>query len=765
MVLVSGLVAVPRGDGSRQPPSDADQLRRQAMAAFRDGTPLVIVYGTTGAEHAAQLRADAETLGRRYAERGRAVRVVADRDLTDADRQGAAMVVVGRPAANGLTRAITDGLPVQFVDGGFRFGGRLYRKRSHVLQLVSLSPWNSQRPLVLLAGAALDVSLATPRLWLGRRDYTVFDGRAAVRYGRLRDGVVDAALDTDIEAERETWVAGLQRFSGDHVDLHYAPGSPADGAREQLARRLDRRVERALDELRLTLPGRLRYYLYPSVEAKGRLADSAALSHADTGTMVVHAVYDGRRDGLTVPRGVELLLRDLWSAPSRPYLARGFAWMLAGLPYEEAAARYLHHGFAADPRRLAATDQGEPQDLPKPVYQALAASWVAFLRNALGEEGFRRHYAGRPLADGEALTRAWQQRLRQAGIPHLATWRREAVSARRGYDRDLGFQKGFNYAHSNGRVGGYVTARSRESLSAVAATGANAVALVPYGFASTSRLTDIRRAGDSIRTESDESIRVAAADARARGLRVMLKPQIWISSQFWPSQIDFDTDEAWRRWFESYEAWIMGYALLAEELKIDLLCVGTELTYPAIEQSERFRALIERIRRVYHGPLVYAANWHREFEEITFWDALDFIGLDNYYPLSDNPKAAEDELRAGARAIAERVEAVAERHGKPVLFTEVGFASPRTSGRTPDTELERQALLYQITFETYFSRPWFHGLYWWKWFSDPSNSGPSRDEWTPRGKPAERIVTAWFGRSSPPVTRWPVPARAQSSSP
>ena len=206
-------------------------------------------------------------------------------------------------------------------------------------------------------------------------------------------------------------------------------------------------------------------------------------------------------------------------------------------------------------------------------------------------------------------------------------------------------------------------------------------------------------------------------------------------------------------WFESYESWILSYALLAEELRVDLFCVGTEITHAALKRPEKFRELIAKVRRVYHGPLTYAANWYEEFEKLTFWDAVDIVGLDNYYPLTKSPETDEMNLRAAAARVADRIEAVALRVGKPVIFTEVGLPSVRAAGTSnhegsrPD--LERQALLYRITFETYWSRTWFYGFYWWKWFSDPTNAGPGGDVWTPRGKPAERVVADWYAKPSP----------------
>ena len=79
------------------------------------------------------------------------------------------------------------------------------------------------------------------------------------------------------------------------------------------------------------------------------------------------------------------------------------------------------------------------------------------------------------------------------------------------------------------------------------------------------------------------------------------------------------------------------------------------------------------MRTHYPGPLTYAANWWQEYDRIAFWDALDYIGVNAFFPLSQaaNPPLAT--LRQSAAQIAQEIAQVHRLTGKPVLFTEVGF--------------------------------------------------------------------------------------------
>src|SRR5262249_28111741 len=196
----------------------------------------------------------------------------------------------------------------------------------------------------------------------------------------------------------------------------------------------------------------------------------------------------------------------------------------------------------------------------------------------------------------------------------------------------------------------------------------------------------------------------------------------------------------------SYENWILHYAILSELIHADLLCIGTELSQATIVKPDRWRSIIQKVRSVYHGPIVYAANWGKEFEEITFWDSLDYIGLDNYYPVRNDLKDHTAEMRAACAQQKIKIKAVSDRYRKPVLFTEIGYHATDGAGMgTHEDDYdgyneEAQAECYQLAFETYWNEPWFAGMYWWKWFSDPDDAGKDADLHSPHGRAAEKTI-------------------------
>jgi hypothetical protein len=72
--------------------------------------------------------------------------------------------------------------------------------------------------------------------------------------------------------------------------------------------------------------------------------------------------------------------------------------------------------------------------------------------------------------------------------------------------------------------------------------------------------------------------------------------------------------------------------------------VGTELVGSGHLEAA-WRAVLTDVRRRFHESLIYAANHSGEEMRLTWWDAVDFIGVDAYYPLISRSNPALDELK------------------------------------------------------------------------------------------------------------------------
>ena len=261
--------------------------------------------------------------------------------------------------------------------------------------------------------------------------------------------------------------------------------------------------------------------------------------------------------------------------------------------------------------------------------------------------------------------------------------------------------------------------------------------------------------------ESDQGLRETTRLARKYGLRTLLKPHLWLnrSGGKWRGDIGMDTEADWITWFENYSTFIIHYARLAEELEIEALCVGLELHRTAVERESDWRRVISQIRSVYDWKLVYGANWHEEFEQIRFWDALDYIGIQAYFPLTKRSTPTVEELVLGWAPHVQAIERIQKSYGKPVLITELGYHSSvdaaiepwtwrvEADDASPQDRLQTQANCYEAFFRSFWDKPWFSGVYIWKWYPQHASCGGTFDtDFTPQNKPAERVMASWYGR-------------------
>ena len=311
-----------------------------------------------------------------------------------------------------------------------------------------------------------------------------------------------------------------------------------------------------------------------------------------------------------------------------------------------------------------------------------------------------------------------------------------------------------------------------ELLPHLRSLGVTHLTLVSFGW---QRAADDPRVridtSDGWYSESHRGIRTLARRADSLGMGVILKPHIWIGGYDEAqnrSEIGFETEAAWTRWKNSYRRFLMVYARLAAEIDADALVLGTELSSVATTRPAFFRALADTVRTVYDGDLTYAANWHDEYRQVAFWDALDYVGVQAYFPLADTPTPSLDTLQARWHTHRQALAHIHRQTGKPVLLTEVGYRSARTAaaapwqwpeqngGVPPDSSL--QARCYRAFFSTMDRAPWFAGAIIWKWHPRHSRQRPTA--FTPQGKPAERVLARWFTGTSPDGAGPPSPTDA-----
>ncbi|MBL7158145.1 MAG: hypothetical protein ISS91_01380 [Candidatus Omnitrophica bacterium] len=292
--------------------------------------------------------------------------------------------------------------------------------------------------------------------------------------------------------------------------------------------------------------------------------------------------------------------------------------------------------------------------------------------------------------------------------------------------------------------------RSDESLKSMAESGVKNVAIVVTRYQEEFDSPLIKK---TERTPTDASLRNAIRKAHKNGMEVMLKPHVDLEAQAgtWRADINFATDKDWGKWFKSYTKYVTRYAKIAEEEKVEFFCVGTELSCPA-EKTEYWKEMvIPAVRKNFSGKITYAANWDN-FQNIKFWDDLDYAGVDAYFPLAKNENPTLEELKEGWRPYVAKIEAWQKEINKPVLFTEIGYTSSNDSAKRPwesatgsdKPNMKLQSDCYQAFFDMFWDKSWFAGVYWWKWNTYAGAGGENNSRFTPQNKPALRVVKAWY---------------------
>ncbi|SFB87040.1 hypothetical protein SAMN04487907_101980 [Zunongwangia mangrovi] len=290
---------------------------------------------------------------------------------------------------------------------------------------------------------------------------------------------------------------------------------------------------------------------------------------------------------------------------------------------------------------------------------------------------------------------------------------------------------------------------------------ANTVALMPFAF-----LQDLNSPELHFNHERQwwgervDGVQQNIQVLQENGIKIMLKPQIWIWHGEFTGDLNMTSEEHWQTFENSYLEYILLYAELAEKEQISLFCIGTELYNFTEKRPEFWQKMIAEVRKVYSGKITYAENWDK-VDQFELWDELDFIGVDAYFPVSESKDPTEAELIAGWKSHKKMLQQLSSTYKKQILFTEYGYrnvdfatkepwqASTRRRGDQLPENLneELQAKALQVIYDEFWQENWFAGGFLWKWHHDHERAGGKQnDRFTPQNKLAEKTVKVNYGK-------------------
>ena len=253
--------------------------------------------------------------------------------------------------------------------------------------------------------------------------------------------------------------------------------------------------------------------------------------------------------------------------------------------------------------------------------------------------------------------------------------------------------------------------------------------------------------------ETAKGVSQYASAFKKVGIKIMLKPQLWVRRGEFTGFIEMKTEEDWLALEKSYEDFILYHAENAKNINAEIFCIGTELEKFVLQRPKYWKNLIAKIKYIYKGKLTYAANWD-EYKRLSFWNELDFIGVDAYFPLSDEQSPSIASLEKGWKIHKDEIKRIHQKFNKPILFTEFGYRSVDFFAKKPwlidrmegGVNLQNQVNGLQAIHNQFWKEDWFAGGFIWKWFHVHNRVGGEKDNrFTPQNKPSEAVLKRLYG--------------------
>ncbi len=294
------------------------------------------------------------------------------------------------------------------------------------------------------------------------------------------------------------------------------------------------------------------------------------------------------------------------------------------------------------------------------------------------------------------------------------------------------------------------------TLKGINQVNAEWIAVIPYAFTSVES-ANVRFDGQrQWWGEKSEGVISAIEMAEQINYNVMIKPHLWVKNQGWAGDFKLESEEQWEQWENTYEQYILHYAKIANDFDVPLLCIGTECRKVVVERPEFWKQLISKIRKIYNGKVTYAANWDN-YENIAFWDQLDYIGIDAYFPLDSAKTPTVKNLLSGWQKPFEAIKQLSTKWDKPILFTEYGYRSIdytsighwNVGQDSLNVNLEAQSNAYEALYRKFYNENWFKGGFLWKWHLIKGRYKTfDNTRFTPQGKPAIDVIKKWHGATN-----------------
>ena len=748
--IITYLVVNPKNYRNLDSPSKNSEISRRSLYEDLYHNGGLIIYAASNPSYSQQYLIDAENIQKNF--RWAHLKIIPDTAVSLSELKNNSVIIIGTYKSNKILRELSPQLPIKFSDSSFLFNHQTFKDSSTTINLFYYNPLNKKKLCYIISGIEdrFVVNISSTRA-VG--DIRIMQNGLCSEMGFFK---LDSMGNWVLDENRFRNFSDEKKIYNLSKNFSYTVYSKNIGFRE--VKKINEVNEASLKKIKQFFgkdfhTSKINFNIFDNFEDKGLITGNTQLSNINNKDSSVDIVVNNWIGGNDFSKAALFLLKKNFSDPRINFIEQGLSfyfsdnWRKEG--YKFWASFIYQSGGMPELNEMLNNDSLEYDSYF--FTDPLSASFVSFLINKYGKEEFIKEFTKWNIKNMQ-LEGEWKKYLAKLSSNYL----RQVQDYKNNFPNDIPkYQKGFCFAHEGYDIyNGYLSRETKQSVEKMQSLGANSFSITPFTSMRDANKPVPLRFWEFAGAENDESLIYLSHLSKTLKMNVILKPQIYLGENSWPGNIEMTNKNDWQKFFHFYFNWISHYAMLAEMYKIPILCIGNELSKATVGHEEDWINMVKKIRRIYNGKIVYGPNWSSEFSKLTFWNYFDYIGLSEYFPLSDKNNPTDEELFHGAELVMNKIHSVQKKYDKPVIFTEVGFRStgePWKTALEKDTKNEislmNQARCYNALFKAAYNQKWLAGMYWWKWPSYLAyGGGHDNEHYTPNNKPAEDIVKEWYSK-------------------